>query len=85
MLYYKGRLDNDNQFTTKDLNTSVFFDAFEFTGLVPIVRLEIRKYGTDTKKFAFFDAFLVFLDIFSWPKIELAYISCQDKSTITVR
>ena len=44
VLYYKGRLDNDNQFTTKDLDTSVFFDAFEFTGLVPIVRASSPLY-----------------------------------------
>ena len=44
VLYYKGRLDNTSQFTSKDLDTSVFFDAFEFTGLVPMVRASSPLY-----------------------------------------
>ena len=38
IVYYNGRLDAKNQFTSKDLDTQVFFDAFEFSGLVPVVR-----------------------------------------------
>ena len=38
IVYYNGRLDGQNQFTTKDLDTQVFFDAFEFSGLIPVVR-----------------------------------------------
>ena len=37
ILYYNGRLDVKNQFTAKDLDMQVFFDAFEFSGLVPVV------------------------------------------------
>ena len=38
VFYYKGRLDIANQFTSKDLDTEVFFDAMEFTGFVPMIR-----------------------------------------------
>ena len=38
ILSFSGRLSEANQFTTADLDTSVFFDSKEFTGLVPVVR-----------------------------------------------
>ena len=44
IFYYKGRLDISNQFTTKDLDTDVFFDALEFTGFVPLVRASSPLY-----------------------------------------
>ena len=44
VFYYKGRLDISNQFTTKDLDTDVFFDALEFTGFVPLVRASSPLY-----------------------------------------
>ena len=44
IFYYKGRLDISNQFTTKDLDADVFFDALEFTGFVPLVRASSPLY-----------------------------------------
>ena len=38
ILLYAGRLDEANQFTATDLDTEVFFDHKEFTGLCPVVR-----------------------------------------------
>jgi hypothetical protein len=37
VLMYTGRLAEENQFTTRDLDTKVFFDSHEFTGLCPVV------------------------------------------------
>ena len=36
-LMYTGRLSEENQFTSRDLDTKVFFDSHEFTGLCPVV------------------------------------------------
>ena len=44
MICYKGRLDDLCQFTSTDLDVTVFFDSSEFTGLIPIV-------GTDSPVF----------------------------------
>ena len=37
ILYFTGRLDGQNDFTSKDLDLQVFFDSTEFTGRVPVV------------------------------------------------
>jgi hypothetical protein len=37
ILMYTGRLSEQNQFTSRDLDTKVFFDSHEFTGLCPVV------------------------------------------------
>jgi hypothetical protein len=38
IFYNNSRLDPKNQFTTRDLDTEVFFDSYEFSGMCPIVR-----------------------------------------------
>ena len=38
IMYYSGRIDREHQFTIQDLDTEVFFDAFEFSGLIPVVQ-----------------------------------------------
>ena len=40
ILYYTGRLGEESELLKRDLDCNVFFDSYEFTGCIPVVRPE---------------------------------------------